>query len=75
MKSHCERLCELWLHEHLMASSDATLKKQLLARQIDDAMGSAIRQITYINFELAAHARRAEGVATSEEYSAIWLTE
>jgi len=66
---------ELWLHEHLMASGDATLKKQLLARQIDDAMGSAIRQITYINFELAAHARRAEGVATDEEYSAIWLEE
>ncbi len=66
---------ELWLHEHLMASGDATLKKQLLARQIDDAMGSAIRQITYVNFELKAHARRAEGVATAEEYSAIWLEE
>ena len=66
---------ELWLHEHLMASGDAALKKQLLARQIDDAMGSAIRQITYVNFELRAHARRAEGVATAEELSAIWLEE
>ena len=66
---------ELWLHEHLMADGDAALKKKLLARQIDDAMGSAIRQITYINFELRAHARRAEGVATAEEYSAIWLEE
>lgn len=66
---------ELWLHEHLMADGDADLKKKLLARQIDDAMGSAIRQITYINFELRAHARRAEGVATADELSAIWLEE
>ena len=66
---------ELWLHEHLMATADADLQKTLLARQIGDAMGSAIRQITFINFELRAHARRAEGVATASEYSAIWLEE
>lgn len=66
---------ELWLHDHLMEGADPELRKQLLARQIDDAMGSAFRQITYVNWELKAHARRAEGVASPDEYSAIWFEE
>ena len=66
---------ELWLHEMLMEDADPHLRKQLLARQIDDAMGTAFRQITYVNWELRAHARRAEGVASPDEYGAIWLEE
>jgi oligoendopeptidase F len=66
---------ELWLHELLMEGADPALRKQLLARQIDDAMGTAFRQITYVNWELRAHARRAEGVASADEYGAIWLEE
>lgn len=66
---------EIWLHEHLMQDADPTLQRALLARQIDDAMGSAFRQITYVNWELKAHARRAEGSVSAEEYSQIWLEE
>jgi len=66
---------ELWLHELLMEDADPALRRKLLARQIDDAMGTAFRQITYVNWELAAHARRAEGIASAEDYSALWFAE
>jgi len=66
---------EIWLHELLMEDADEQLRKQLLARAIDDAMGTAFRQITYVNWELRAHARRAEGVASADDYGAIWFEE
>ncbi|MCO4770687.1 MAG: M3 family oligoendopeptidase [Deltaproteobacteria bacterium] len=66
---------ELWLHEMLMEGADPQLRKQLLARQIDDAMGTAFRQITYVNWELRAHERRAAGVASPEDFGALWLEE
>jgi len=67
---------ELWLHEHLMAqTTDVDRKKQLLDRQIRDAMGTAFHQVAYINWERRAHLERADGSVDRTRFSEIWSEE
>jgi len=67
---------ELWLHEHLMATrDDADLRRKLLDRQIQAAVGTAFRQVAYIHWERRAHAARAEGMVSAEEFGRLWAEE
>jgi len=67
---------ELWLHEHLMSTSDdAVLRRQLLDRQIQGAVGTAFNQVSYIHWERRAHAARAEGVTSAEDFGRLWAEE
>jgi oligoendopeptidase F len=42
---------------------------------IEDAVATIYRQVMYTRWEQKAHARRATGVATAEEYAALWTAE
>ncbi len=67
---------ESWLHDYLMGqSSDPSLHRQLLDRQIRDAVSTGFNQIAYINWERRAHAARAEGMVEAKSYDAIWMEE
>jgi oligoendopeptidase F len=67
---------ELWLHEYLMAQTDdVERRKQLLDRQIRDAMGTAFHQTAYINWERRAHAARAEGSVDADRFCSLWTEE
>ncbi len=65
---------ELLLHERLMeaADDDPEARVRLLDMQVDSAMRSAWTQITFVQWEIRAHLRRAEGVATRDELSDLW---
>lgn len=54
---------------------DPTVRRSLLALRIEDILATVFRQVMYTRFEQRAHARRAEGVATVEEYGALWREE
>ncbi|MCP4868206.1 MAG: M3 family oligoendopeptidase [Proteobacteria bacterium] len=67
---------ELWLHEHLMSqTADKARRRQLLDRQIRDAMGTAFHQVAYINWERRAHLARAEGAVDAVQFGTIWFEE
>ncbi len=67
---------ELWLHEHLMAQTDDVARlRQLLDRQILDAIATAFHQIAYINWETQAHAARAAGAVDGERFGDLWEAE
>lgn len=67
---------ELWLHEHLMSeTTDVERRRQLLDRQIRDAMGTAFHQVAYINWERRAHLARADGSVDAAQFCALWSEE
>jgi oligoendopeptidase F len=64
---------ELWLHDVLIERAQTDEERlRLLANQVEDAVGTAFRQVAYVDWERKAHALRAEGVVTAAEYAAIW---
>jgi oligoendopeptidase F len=68
---------ELLLLRRLLESADADpdARRRLLDRQVHGAMNTAWTQIAFVSWEIKAHARRAEGVATGDEYAALWIDE
>jgi oligoendopeptidase F len=66
---------ELLLHEDLMSrtAEDPAARVRLLHEQVQSAMHSAWTQVTFVQWERAAHLRRAEGTATAGEYSDMWI--
>jgi oligoendopeptidase F len=54
---------------------DAAIRRDILSGMIEDAIGTIFRQTMYTRWEQRAHRRRAQGVATAEEYSAMWSEE
>ncbi len=67
---------ELWLHELLMSrADDVTLRRQLLDRQVRDAVGTAFHQVAYINWERRAHRARADGVVSTDDLCRFWTEE
>jgi oligoendopeptidase F len=68
---------ELLLHRRLLqrAGSDRDARRRLLDRQVSAAMGTAWTQVAFVRWEQRAHARRAEGVATTDEFSDLWMSE
>ena len=64
---------EIVLARQLLAKeTDPTTRRSLLAMRIEDILATVFRQVMYTRWEQAAHARRAEGVATADEYGALW---
>jgi oligoendopeptidase F len=63
------------LRDLLGAEREPAARRQLYASRIEDAIATIFRQVAYTRYELAAHARRAEGVAPPEAYSALWSHE
>ncbi|MGE5619713.1 MAG: M3 family oligoendopeptidase [Sphingomonadaceae bacterium] len=55
--------------------SDPLMRRSILSGMIEDAIATIFRQVMYTRWEQRAHARRANGVATAEEYSALWMEE
>ncbi|MHB8991517.1 MAG: M3 family oligoendopeptidase [Chloroflexota bacterium] len=55
--------------------TDPLVRRSILSGMIEDAIATIFRQAMYTRWEQRAHARRARGVATAEEYSAMWAEE
>jgi len=55
--------------------TDPVVRRDILSKMIEDAIGTIFRQAMYTRWEQRAHARRAAGVATPEEYGALWMEE
>ncbi len=55
--------------------TDPLIRRAILSGMIEDAIATIFRQTMYTRWEQRAHARRAEGVATADEYSALWAEE
>lgn len=67
---------EIVLTNHLLAQEkDPAVRLQLLANRLEDAIGTIFRQVMYTRWELNAHARRAQGVVSDEDFSELWMTE
>ncbi|HEX9016525.1 MAG TPA: M3 family oligoendopeptidase [Chloroflexota bacterium] len=54
---------------------DPSVGRDILGSMIEDAIATIFRQVMYTRWEQKAHERRAEGVATAEEYSTLWKDE
>lgn len=54
---------------------DPALQRNILSRMIEEALSTIFRQVMYTRWEQRAHARRAEGVATPEDYGRLWMEE
>lgn len=55
--------------------TDPMLKRNILSTMIEDAIATIFRQTMYTRWEQRAHRRRAQGVVTADEYSAMWAEE
>ena len=54
---------------------DPVVRRNILSRMIEEALSTIFRQVMYTRWEQRAHARRAEGVATPEDYGQLWMEE
>lgn len=67
---------EIVLTQHLLAQEqDPSVRLQLLANRLEDAIGTVFRQVMYTRWELSAHALRAEGVVSADAFSDLWMDE
>lgn len=67
---------ELLLGKHLREREpDVSVRRNILSGMIEDAVSTIMRQVMYTRWERRAHARRAAGVATPDEYGALWMEE
>jgi oligoendopeptidase F len=55
--------------------TDPLMRRQILGGMIEDVIATIFRQVMYTRWEQRAHARRAEGVATADDFSALWVEE
>lgn len=55
--------------------TDPLMRREILSGMIEDAIATIFRQVMYTRWEQRAHGRRAAGVTTAEEYSALWMEE
>ena len=67
---------EILLTRHLLAvEPDPQLKIALLCSKIEEIIATTLRQNVLTRFELAAHQKRGEGLLSSDDLCALWLTE
>lgn len=57
----------------LAAETDASARRALLARKVEDMLNTVVRQVAFHDFELEFHRRRKAGELTPEETGEIWL--
>lgn len=55
--------------------SDPLVRRTILGSMIEDAIATIFRQVMYTRWEQRAHARRAMGVVTADEYCSLWAEE
>lgn len=56
----------------LELETDPEVRRQLLATRIEDAVATIFRQVMYTRWEQKAHAARAQGVVSANDYSKLW---
>ncbi len=66
---------EILLARHLREQGDPGLSRTILSSMIEDSIATIFRQVMYTRWEQRAHERRARGVATADEYCALWSEE
>jgi oligoendopeptidase F len=67
---------EILLADYLRErDTSSQTQRMVLAKMIEDAVATIFRQVMYTRWEQKAHARRAAGVATAEEYNELWIGE
>lgn len=67
---------EMLLGDYLRGKdSDPATRRHILSKVIEDAIATISRQVMYTRWEQRAHARRAQGVVTADEYSDLWMEE
>lgn len=67
---------EMLLTRHLLdRETDRQVKIELLCAKLEDIIATTFRQTVLTRFELAAHARRGEGLLAPEDYCQLWWDE
>jgi oligoendopeptidase F len=67
---------EILLTRHLLSiETDPQLKIALLCSKIEEIIATTLRQNVLTRFELAAHQKRGEGLLSSDDLCALWLSE
>jgi oligoendopeptidase F len=67
---------EILLTRHLLAvATDPQLKIALLCSKIEEIIATTLRQNVLTRFEFAAHRKRGEGLLSSDDLCALWLSE
>jgi oligoendopeptidase F len=67
---------EMMLAERLLEREhDGAVRRQLLAARIEDALGTVHRQVCFTRYEMNAHARRGEGVVSTDDFCRMWSHE
>jgi oligoendopeptidase F len=67
---------EMLLADYLRGKdSSVATRRHILSKVIEDAIATIFRQVMYTRWEQRAHARRAQGVVTADEYSSLWMEE
>jgi oligoendopeptidase F len=59
--------------ERLLAESDKTTRRALLAGKIEDGLNTVVRQIAFHRFETRFHAARIHGELSPEQIGGLWL--
>ena len=59
--------------ERLLAESDKTTRRALLAGKIEDGLNTVVRQIAFHRFETRFHAARLHGELSPEQIGGLWL--
>lgn len=55
------------------AETDATRRRHLIARKVEDMLNTVVRQIAFHQFECRVHSERRQGELAPERISEIWL--
>jgi oligoendopeptidase F len=64
---------EIVLARRLLDSEkDPAVRRSLLAHRIEDIVSTVFRQVMYTRWEMEAHARRADGVVSPDDFGALW---
>ena len=65
--------CEMLLADHLLNGADDATRRNILQDLLEKASTTLFRQVQITQWELGAHALRAQGIVSSERYGQLWL--
>ena len=66
---------EMLLADWLLKDADESVRRDLMAQRVQDAVNTILRQVQITRWEQRAHEARAAGVVTSDGYSELWMRE
>jgi oligoendopeptidase F len=58
----------------LTETTDASVRKSLLAAKVEDMLNTVVRQIAFYNFERKLHTERKRGELKADDISALWMS-